>query len=72
MQRQPVERRQRPSRDAERRIQMTEIRHQDRRSGSERRMDERREGTDRRDPFPGDLPTQPMPKIEDPPPDSHP
>lgn len=70
--RQPVERRQRPSRGEERRIQMTEIRQQDRRSGSERRIDERREGTDRRDPFPGDLPTQPMPKIEDPPPESHP
>lgn len=72
MKRQPVERRQRPSRSEERRIQLTEIRRQDRRTGGERRIDERRDGADRRDPFPGDLPTQPMPKIEDPPPESHP
>ena len=70
--RQPAERRKSPLRSKERRIQLTEIRRQDRRSGGERRIDERREGTDRRDPFPGDLPTQPMPKIEDTPPESHP
>lgn len=72
MERQPVERRQSASRSGERRSQPTEIRRQDRRSGDERRLDDRREGTDRRDPFPGDLPTQPLPKIEDPPPESLP
>jgi hypothetical protein len=72
MERQPAERRQRVSRSAERRVQLTEMRRQDRRSGGERRVDDRREGADRRDPFPGDLPTQPMPKIEDPPPESLP
>ena len=70
MERQPVDRREGPTRSEERRSQGTEIRRQDNRSGDDRRSDERRAGEDRRSPFPGDLPTQPLRGIEDPPSDS--
>ncbi len=70
IERKPADRRQDTSRGEQRRTGRTEIRRLDRRSGEDRREDERRTGNDRRDPFPSDLPTQPMPEIEDPPPDS--
>ncbi len=55
MERQQGDRRKRPSRSAERRVQQTELRRQERRTGDERRIDDRRSGLDRRDPFPEDL-----------------
>ena len=70
IEREPAERRQRASRGTERRSQKTEVRQQDQRSSQERRVEQRRESTDRRDPYPGDLPTQKMPGISDPPPES--
>ena len=67
LERQPTDRRESATRISERRVQKTEVRRQEQRSMSDRRVDDRRAGEDRRDPFPEDLPTQIMPKIEDPP-----
>ena len=70
LERQPADRRERATRNSQRRSRQTEIRRPDQRSASDRRVVDRRDGADRRDPFPEDLPTQPMPKIEEPPPKS--